>query len=302
MCVPWSRSLQRTSAGSAPLRCEHLRPPANTQVERRRIYNGFVLINCYNDFWCYILMLLWAALYTFPGTSQRYISESTALNLIIIKVIISSVPRLLLLSTLSLHFFSLLTPKRTKLVGLSPWLSILNTNSINLNINASKTQTVSINKPAAPVLIKWQKCWKARGAAPGPSLNRSPVSRIRGWQCFYWHFFKTSYFTLTLHIYHLTLLSGGRGDGGGKAGKPAGDSERLWATPWMFFFFFFKDTLFGIFAESKTYIFDVRLAHFHSCLWSQIRYFEPKIRQDLNLKKCFGSWTQPEQESQCFEK
>ena len=238
MCVPWSRSLQRTSAGSAPLRCEHLRPPANTQVERRRIYNGFVLINCYNDFWCYILMLLWAALYTFPGTSQRYISESTALNLIIIKVIISSVPRLLLLSTLSLHFFSLLTPKRTKLVSLSPWLSILNTNSINLNINASKTQTVSINKPAAPVLIKWQKCWKARGAAPGPSLNRSPVSRIRGWQCFYWHFFKTSYFTLTLHIYHLTLLSGGRGDGGGKAGKPAGDSERLWATPWMFFFFF----------------------------------------------------------------
>lgn len=31
---------------------EHLRPSVNTQVDIMRIYNGFVLINCYNDFWC----------------------------------------------------------------------------------------------------------------------------------------------------------------------------------------------------------------------------------------------------------
>lgn len=39
---------------------------------------------------------------------------------------------------------------------------------------------------------------------------------------------------------------------------------------------------------SQTYIFDVRLAHFQLCLWSQ--------------NSCFGSWTKSEQKSQCFKK
>lgn len=68
-------SLQCAFVVSALLFSEHLRLSVNTQVESIRIYNGFVLINCYNDFWCYILMLLRAALDIFLGTSQRYIIE-----------------------------------------------------------------------------------------------------------------------------------------------------------------------------------------------------------------------------------
>lgn len=112
MCFfSWSRSLQRAFVVSASLFSEHLRPSVNTQVEIMRIYNGFVLINCYNDFWCYILMLLWAALQHISRYfTEIYYWESTTLNLIIIKVIISSVPcplcsRLLIAPWASFHFF-----------------------------------------------------------------------------------------------------------------------------------------------------------------------------------------------------
>lgn len=49
--------------------------PSGRLLEMMGIYNGFVLINCCNDFSCYILMLLWTALNIFPGASQRYIIE-----------------------------------------------------------------------------------------------------------------------------------------------------------------------------------------------------------------------------------
>lgn len=43
---------------SAPLSSADPRLPVNTEVEFMRIYNGFVRINCCNDQWCYILILL----------------------------------------------------------------------------------------------------------------------------------------------------------------------------------------------------------------------------------------------------
>lgn len=48
------------------------------------------------------------------------------------------------------------------MVDLDPWLSTLDTTSINPNINTSKTQTVSDNKPAAPVLINGRNVEKLR--------------------------------------------------------------------------------------------------------------------------------------------
>lgn len=47
-------------------------------------------------------------------------------------------------------------------MDLDPWLSTLDTTSINPNINTSKTQTVSDNKPAAPVLINGRNVEKLR--------------------------------------------------------------------------------------------------------------------------------------------
>lgn len=47
-------------------------------------------------------------------------------------------------------------------MDLDPWLSTLDTTSINPNINISKTQTVSDNKPAAPVLINGRNVEKLR--------------------------------------------------------------------------------------------------------------------------------------------
>lgn len=53
-------------------------------------YNGFLLISCYNDVWRYILMRPWASLDMLPHSLEIYYWKSTALNLNIIKVIISS--------------------------------------------------------------------------------------------------------------------------------------------------------------------------------------------------------------------
>lgn len=47
-------------------------------------------------------------------------------------------------------------------MDLDPWLFTLDTTSINPNINTSKTQTVSDNKPAAPVLINGRNVEKLR--------------------------------------------------------------------------------------------------------------------------------------------
>lgn len=47
-------------------------------------------------------------------------------------------------------------------MDLDPWLSTLDTTSINPNINTSKTQTVSDNKTAAPVLINGRNVEKLR--------------------------------------------------------------------------------------------------------------------------------------------
>lgn len=48
------------------------------------------------------------------------------------------------------------------MVDLDPWLSTLDTTSINPNINTSKTQTVSDNKTAALVLINGRNVEKLR--------------------------------------------------------------------------------------------------------------------------------------------
>lgn len=170
-------------------------------------------------------------------------------------------------------------------MDLDPWLSTLDTTSINPNINTSKTQTVSDNKPAAPVLINGRNVEKLREQHRDRPWTRARSAQSdAGSLCFYWHFFKTGYITFTFFIYHLTVISGGRGDGGGKAGKPsAAVGDCLWM-----FVGVFNETLFDFFAESQTYIFDVRLAHFQLCLWSQ--------------NSCFGSWTKSEQKSQCFKK
>lgn len=127
------------------------------------------------------------------------------------------------------------------MVDLDPWLSTLDTTSINPNINTSKTQTVSDNKPAAPVLINGRNVEKLREQHRDRPWTRARSAQSdAGSLCFYWHFFKTGYITFMIFIYHLTVISGGRGDGGGKAGKPsAAVGDCLWM-----FVGVFNETLF----------------------------------------------------------
>lgn len=163
-------------------------------------------------------------------------------------------------------------------MDLDPWLSTLDTTSINPNINTSKTQTVSDNKTAALVLIngrnveklreKHQMCQHNQMLPVYVSIDISSKQVIS----------RSRFLSVTW------LISGGRGDGGGKAGLPsAAVGDWLWMLVGVF-----NEILFDFFAESQTYIFDVRLAHFQLCLWSQ--------------NSCFGSWTQSEQKSRRFKK
>lgn len=120
------------------------------------------------------------------------------------------------------------------MVDLDPWLSTLDTTSINPNINTSKTQTVSDNKTAALVLIdgrnveklreKHQMCQHNQMLPVYVSIDISSKQVIS----------RSRFLSITW------LISGGRGDGGGKAGLPsAAVGDCLWM-----FVGVFNETLF----------------------------------------------------------
>lgn len=160
------------------------------------------------------------------------------------------------------------------MVDLDPWLSTLDTTSINPNINTSKTQTVSDNKPAAPVLIngrnveklreKHQMCQHNQMLPVYVSIDISSkqvISRSRYIFITWLSYREVEEMVVERLVNHRLQL------------ETASECLLVFLTRLYL---------------SQTYIFDVRLAHFQLCLWSQ--------------NSCFGSWTKSEQKSQCFKK